>query len=59
MQMKKLVSAVLLTSGLLAFGDDVATLEAGLKSDIMDKVNQVNPFDPATGQRKYISFAMK
>ena len=56
--MKKLVSAVLLTSGLLAFGDDVATLEAGLKSDIMDKVNQVNPFDPATGQRKYISFAM-
>ncbi len=56
--MKKLVSAALLTSGLLAFGDDVATLEAGLKSDIMDKVNQVNPFDPATGQRKYISFAM-
>jgi len=56
--MKKLVSAVLLTSGLLAFGDDVATLEAGLKSDIMDKVNQVNPIDSATGQRKYISFAM-
>ena len=56
--MKKLVSAVLLTSGLLAFGDDVATLEAGLKSDILDKVNQVNPIDSATGQRKYISFAM-
>ncbi len=56
--MKKLVSAVLLTSGLLAFGDDVATLEAGLKSDIMTIVNQVNPIDSATGQRKYISFAM-
>ena len=55
--MKKLVSAVLLTSGLLAFGDDVATLEAGLKSDIMTIVNQVNPIDSATGQRKYISFA--
>ncbi len=56
--MKKLVSAVLLTSGLLAFGDDVATLEAGLKSDIMTIVEQVNPIDPATGKRKYISFAM-
>ncbi|MBO6121900.1 MAG: hypothetical protein J6Q49_08595, partial [Kiritimatiellae bacterium] len=55
--MKKLVSAVLLTSGLLAFGDDVATLEAGLKSDIMTIVNQVNPIDSATGKRKYISFA--
>ncbi|MBQ6341347.1 MAG: right-handed parallel beta-helix repeat-containing protein [Kiritimatiellae bacterium] len=56
--MKKLVSAVLLTSGLLAFGDDVATLESNLKSDIMSKVNQVNPIDSTTGQRKYISFAM-
>lgn len=55
--MKKLVSAVLLTSGLLAFGGDVATLEAGLKSDIMTIVNQVNPIDSATGKRKYISFA--
>ena len=44
--MKKAVFAVALTAGLVAFGDDVATLEAGLKSDIMDKVNQVNPFDP-------------
>ena len=56
--MKKLVSAVLITSGLLAFGDDVATLEAGLKSDIMTIVEQVNPIDSATGKRKYISFAM-
>ena len=56
--MKKLVFAVLLTSGLLAFGDDVATLEAGLKSDIMTIVEQVNPIDSATGKRKYISFAM-
>ena len=56
--MKYLASAVLLTAGLCAFGDDVATLEAGLKSDIMTIVNQVNPIDSATGKRKYISFAM-
>ena len=56
--MKKAVFAVALTAGLVAFGDDVATLEAGLKSDIMTIVNQVNPVDSATGQRKYISFAM-
>ena len=56
--MKKLVFATMLSAGLLAFGDDVATLEAGLKSDIMTIVNQVNPIDSATGKRKYISFAM-
>ena len=56
--MKKLVFATMLSAGLLAFGDDVATLESNLKSDIMSKVNQVNPIDSATGQRKYISFAM-
>lgn len=55
--MKYLASAVLLTAGLCAFGDDVATLEAGLKSDIMTIVNQVNPIDSTTGKRKYISFA--
>lgn len=56
--MKKLVFATMLSAGLLAFGDDVATLEDGLKSDIMTIVNQVNPIDSATGKRKYISFAM-
>ncbi|MCR5751777.1 MAG: right-handed parallel beta-helix repeat-containing protein [Kiritimatiellae bacterium] len=56
--MKKLVFGTMLSAGLLAFGDDVATLESNLKSDIMSKVNQVNPIDSATGQRKYISFAM-
>ena len=56
--MKKLVFATMLSAGLLAFGDDVATLESNLRSDILDKVNQVNPIDSATGQRKYISFAM-
>ena len=56
--MKKLVFATMLSAGLLVFGDDVATLEAGLKSDIMTIVNQVNPIDSATGKRKYISFAM-
>lgn len=55
--MKKLVFVTMLSAGLLAFGDDVAALEAGLKSDIMTIVNQVNPIDSATGQRKYISFA--
>ena len=55
--MKKLFFATMLSAGLLAFGDDVATLESNLKSDIMSKVNQVNPIDSATGQRKYISFA--
>ena len=58
LQMKKLVSTVMLTAGLLAYSDDVATLESNLKSDIMSKVNQVNPIDSATGKRKYISFAM-
>ncbi|MBQ6136269.1 MAG: hypothetical protein IJI73_02745, partial [Kiritimatiellae bacterium] len=56
--MKKLVFATMLSAGLLAHGDDVATLEAGLKSDIMTIVNQVNPIDSTTGKRKYISFAM-
>ena len=37
--MKKLVFATMLSAGLLAFGDDVATLESNLKSDIMSKVN--------------------
>ena len=55
--MKKLVFVTMLSAGLLAFADDVAVLEAGLKSDIMTIVNQVNPIDSATGQRKYISFA--
>lgn len=55
--MKKLFFATMLSAGLLAFGDDVATLESNLKSEIMSKVNQVNPIDSATGQRKYISFA--
>ena len=55
--MKKLVFVTMLSAGLLAFADDVAALEAGLKSDIMAVVDQVNPVDAATGQRKYISFA--
>lgn len=31
-------------------------VESKLKSDIMTIVNQVNPIDQTTGQRKYISF---
>ena len=35
---------------------DEAAVEAKLKNDIMTIVDQVNPIDPATSQRKYISF---
>ena len=58
--MKQLACAALLSAGLMAYGDtvsaDVAAVEAKLKNDIMTIVNQVNPIDSTTGQRKYISF---
>ena len=58
--MKQLACAALLSAGLMACGDtvsaDVAAVEAKLKNDIMTIVNQVNPIDSTTGQRKYISF---
>ena len=40
----------------VAFGQDVAALESGLRTSILEKVDEVNPVDPATGARKYISF---
>ena len=38
-------------------GDDVAALESSLRSDILDIVDRVNPVDPATGARTFVSFA--
>ncbi|MCR5750786.1 MAG: DUF2341 domain-containing protein [Kiritimatiellae bacterium] len=58
MKVSSIVLATLAGFSGAAFGDDVATIEAGLKSDIMGLVNQVNPIDSATGERKYISFAL-
>ena len=54
--MKKTVFLGAVFAGLLAFGEDVATLEAGLRTAILEKINAVNPIDSATGQRTYISF---
>ena len=58
MKTKTTILAVLAALAGTASGDDVATLESNLRSDILSKVDQVNPIDPATGARKYISFAM-
>ena len=55
MKAKTTILAALAGLAGAALGDDVATLESNLKADILDKVNQVNPIDSATGQRKYIS----
>ena len=56
--MNKALVAAALAATLPAFGDDVATLEGKLLSDILAKVDEVNPVDAATGARKYVSFAM-
>ena len=58
MKAKTTILAALAVLAGAAFGDDVATLEAGLKQDILTLVDQVNPIDATTGARKYISFAM-
>ena len=55
MIMKKLLFAVMTSVVGLALAGE-AEIEAKLKSDIMTIVNQVNPIDQKTGQRKYISF---
>ena len=52
-----ILPALLVLAG-ASFGDDVAALEAKLKADILTIVDEVNPIDPATGARRYISFAM-
>ena len=57
MKAKHTILAALAVLAGAAFGDDVATLESNLKADILDIVDQVNPVDPATGARKFISFA--
>ena len=50
-----LLSALLGIAG-SAVGDDVSAVESGLRTDILRLVDQVNPVDPATGARRYISF---
>ena len=57
MKAKHTILAVMAVLAGAASGDDVATLESNLKADILDIVDQVNPVDPATGARKFISFA--
>ena len=58
MKAKTTILAALAVLAGAAFGDDGATLVAGLKQDILTLVDQVNPIDATTGARKYISFAM-
>ena len=58
MKAKTTILASLLVLAGAASGDDVAVLEGKLKADILDKVDQANPIDSATGARKFISFAM-
>ena len=57
MKAKHTILAAMAVLAGTASGDDVATLESNLKADILDIVDQVNPVDPATGARKFISFA--
>ncbi len=40
----------------LAVDEDVAVLEDRLRASILEKVGEVNPIDPATGARMYLSF---
>ncbi len=39
-----------------AFADDVSALEIGLRAAILEKIDEANPVDPATGARRYVSF---
>ena len=57
MKAKHTILAAMAVLAGAASGDDVAVLEGKLKADILDIVDQVNPVDPATGARKFISFA--
>ena len=54
--MQKVAVAAALSAGLVAFGEDVAVLENRLRAEILSKVDAVNPVDPATGARRYVSF---
>ncbi len=57
MKAKHTILAAMAVLAGAASGDDVALLEGKLKSDIMTIVDQVNPVNPDTGARRYISFA--
>ncbi len=43
-------------SAALAADEDVAALEGRLRTSILEKVDEANPFNPAAGARTYISF---
>lgn len=40
-----------------ALGEEAAPKEARLRASLLDAVSEVNPTDPATGARRFISFA--
>ena len=54
----RLAGLILIVSAVtqIASGEDAAILEGRLRSEILAKVNEVNPVDSATGGRRYISF---
>lgn len=59
--MKRFLSAALAAASAIAVAsasdpDPVAALEGGLRAAILEKADEANPVDPATGARKYISF---
>ncbi len=54
--MRRMAFAVAVSTGLVALGEDVAVLEGRLRAEILARVDEVNPVDPATGARRYVSF---
>lgn len=54
----RLAGLILIVSAVtqIASGEDAAIIEGRLRSEILAKVNEVNPVDSATGGRRYISF---
>ena len=54
--MRRLAFAVAVSAGLVALGEDIAVLEGRLRTEILAKVEEANPVDPATGARRYVSF---
>ena len=59
--MKRILSAALAAASAIAAAADAASdptaaIEDGLRAAILEKADEANPVDPATGARKYISF---
>ena len=58
-RVKRILSAALAALSAVASASDpdpVAALEGDLRAAILEKVDEANPIDPATGARKYVSF---